>query len=90
MDKSKFSFKGGLLPCFLGCITHVFLDSLHHDYNPLLYPFTARSFHFIVIFGNSFYASLTIQTVFTILFIAIIISEMRLGVKGILERLLID
>lgn len=91
IDKAKFSsFKEGLLPCFLGCITHVFLDALHHNYNPLLYPFTAESFDFFVLFGEYIYATITIQTILITLFTTIIIREAKLGIDGILKRLLIN
>jgi len=64
-SKFKFNIKW-LLGIELGSISHVFLDALHHSYNPLLWPLTDASFDYFVLFGNWYIATYILQTLFFI------------------------
>lgn len=83
-------FSGWLVfSCLITIVAHVLLDSLHHEFNPLLFPFFSRSFDALVLFGNWIYASIVIQSVFLVLSTLILISEMRKGKGGFWKRTLV-
>ncbi len=48
----------------LGGVGHVLIDATHHEYNPLLYPFTTRSIDVLVPWGNALEASIIAHLVF--------------------------
>ncbi len=51
----------------IGSLSHVFLDALHHDYNPLLWPFSLQSIDAIVLFNNWRLASEILNFVFLVI-----------------------
>ncbi|NIN51834.1 MAG: DUF4184 family protein [Nitrososphaeria archaeon] len=77
------------LSCWLGLILHILLDSLHHDYNPLFYPFSTLSFNGFVLFSDWMMASSILQTIFAGFLILIVGNEVRSG-RGVLKRLFFD
>ena len=76
--------------CILGSLSHVLIDSLHHEYNPLLFPFTYDSFDALVFIHDWTLASLVIPLSFLTLLVFFIAKEVRRGTKGIWTRLLVE
>lgn len=87
-ERCRFS-KGLVLACFVGNILHVLVDSLHHEYNPTLYPFISDSFGALVLFGNWQLATMIVQSVFFLLFVTIFVWEARKGTEGFWKRILV-
>jgi len=87
-EKCRFSVMLVVL-CLLGGVLHVFVDSLHHPYNPLLYPFINESFNELVLFNNPLYASLVVQSVLLTLLIFIFLWETGKKDKGFWNRVLL-
>lgn len=86
--RCRFS-KGVIVACFGGGILHVLVDSLHHEYNPLLYPFINESFDALVLFGNWRFASMIVQSVFFLLFSVIFVWEALKGKKDFWKHMLV-
>jgi len=70
---------GLVASAFLGCVSHVLLDALHHPYNPLLYPLTASSVDTLVLFGNPAAATILVHLVCLALTAAILVYEWGRG-----------
>jgi len=81
--------KSLIISSLIGVLSHVLLDALHHEYNPLLYPFSTNSIDIFVLFGDYILASKIISTVFIILGSMILFREIRLGREGFLRRILL-
>ena len=75
--------------CFAGSLSHVLIDSLHHRYNPLFYPFTYSSFDGFVFMNDWALASVIIPLAFLFLLVLFVAAEVRKGVTGIWKRLLV-
>jgi membrane-bound metal-dependent hydrolase YbcI (DUF457 family) len=88
-ERCRFS-KGLVLACFVGNILHVLVDSLHHEYNPTLYPFMSDSFDALVLFGNWQLASVIVLSVFLLLFVAIFVWEAWKGIEGFWRRIFVS
>lgn len=88
LEKCRFSGMLVLTSLF-GCVSHVFLDSLHHEFNPLFYPFLNESFDMLVLLGDWTYATIIVQSVFLTLFILILVREIRRGAEGFWKRALV-
>ncbi|KON28362.1 hypothetical protein AC481_01925 [miscellaneous Crenarchaeota group archaeon SMTZ-80] len=69
----KFDIPLGILCSF----SHVFIDALHHRYNPIFVPFSSKSFNGLVIFGDWIKATFIVQFIFSMLFLIIVIYEIR-------------
>jgi len=87
-EKCCFS-KGLVVACFGGGILHVLVDSLHHEYNPTLYPFISESFDALVLFGDWQLASIIVQSVLLVLFTTIFIWEVTRKKEGFWKRVLV-
>jgi len=87
--RCRFSSNKLVASCFVGCVTHVFLDSLHHEFNPLLYPFLNESFDAFVLLNNWIYATIIVQSTFVALFILILIREIRKGTEDFWKQMLV-
>ena len=72
----------------IGVLGHVLLDALHHEYNPLIYPFSKESINDLVLFGDYLLASELIVLLFVISGLMILLREIRLGRDGFLKRIL--
>ena len=46
--------------CLAGNFSHIFIDILHHQYNPLFFPFTYSSFDSLIILNNWSLASIIV------------------------------
>lgn len=89
MIKKKCRFSKGLIvACLGGGMLHVLVDSLHHEYNPTLYPFINESFDALVLFGNWQLATTVVHSVFFVLFITIFIWEAVKETEGFWKRVL--
>jgi len=87
-EKCRFSATLVVL-CLLGGVLHVFVDLLHHPFNPLLYPFINESFNELVLFNDTFYATLVVQSVLLALLIFIFLWEIRKKEKGFWNQMLV-
>jgi len=86
----KCRFSGMLiLSALVGTLFHVLIDSLSHEYNPLLYPFTTESFDAFVLFGNWLLAGIIIQSVLLVALLIIFVYEIRRGTQGFWKRVLV-
>ncbi len=85
LEKCRFSPMLALAS-LLGCVFHVLIDSLHHEFNPLFYPFLNESFDAFVLLGDWVSATIILQSVFFVLSILILILEIRKGTEGFWER----
>jgi hypothetical protein len=66
------------IPLAILCsFSHVFIDALHHQYNPIFAPFSSKSFNGFVLFGDWIKASFYMQLFFSMLFLMIVIFEIR-------------
>ena len=87
--KCRFS-KSLVVVCLLGVLSHVLIDSLHHEYNPLLFPFTYNSFDALVFLNDWFLASWIIPILFLALLVFFVAKEVRKGTGNIWMRLLVE
>ncbi|MCP8307276.1 MAG: DUF4184 family protein [archaeon] len=88
--KSKCSISKTLIASSLiGVLGHVLLDALHHEYNPLIYPFSTESINNFVFFGDYLLASKLISSLFIIFGLMILFREIRLGRDGFWKRILV-
>jgi membrane-bound metal-dependent hydrolase YbcI (DUF457 family) len=88
-DKCRFSWSMVVL-CFMGSLSHVLIDALHHEYNPLFFPFTYISFNALVFMNDWALASLIIPIAFLSLLVLFVIIELRKGTRDIWRRLLVE
>jgi len=88
-ERCRFS-KGLVLACFVGNVLHVLVDTLHHEYNPTLYPFISGSFDALVLFGNWQLASMIVTSVFLLLFVTIFVWEAWKGTEDFWKRILVS
>jgi len=75
--------------CLVGGISHVLIDSLQHEFSPLLYPFINESFTALLL--KNYFASsidLVAYPMFAILII-IFIYDIRKGKEGFWKRVLV-
>lgn len=86
----KCRFSGALvLSAFVGTLSHVLIDTLNHEYNPLLYPFISESFDAFVLLNDWRLASMIVHIAFLGLLLIILVYEIRKGTQGFWKRLLI-
>ncbi len=77
------------LSCLLGAFTHVAIDATHHNYNPLLYPFSAASFDNLVLFEDWSSATVVVQAFLFAIFLLIFAMEIKRSKSGFWTRLLV-
>ena len=86
----KCRFSGMLIfSALIGTLSHVLIDSLSHEYNPLLYPFNSESFDAFVLFGNWLLAGIIVQSVLLVALLIIFVYEVRKGTQGFWKRVLV-
>ncbi len=88
LEKCRFSGMLILVSLF-GGVSHVLLDSFHHEFNPLFYPYLNESFDMLVLMGDWVYATIIVQSVLFSLFIVILFLEIRRGSEGFWKRILV-
>ena len=84
-DRCRFSWSV-VAVCLAGSLSHVLIDSLHHKYNPVLFPLTYNSFDALV-FVN---ASVIVPMAFLSLLVIFVAVEVKKGTKNIWRRLLVE
>lgn len=75
--------------CLIGSLSHVLIDSLHHDFNPLLYPFVNESFDAFVLKNMFVSSTVLVSYPMLALLIIIFIWEIRKGKEGFWKRVLV-
>jgi len=89
--KENFKFSLTLVfSCLIGVLSHIFLDSLHHQYNPLFYPFTTQTINGLVLFHDPGKATLTIHLVLLVIAVFIIGYELRKGLDIFWRNMFLD
>jgi len=88
-EKCRFSWTL-VAVCLLGSLSHVLIDALHHEYNPLLFPFTYTSFDALVLMNDWTLASVVVPLSFFALLVFFVVKEVRRGTEGIWARLLVE
>ena len=89
--KAKCRFSRSIVAlCFMGSLSHVLIDALHHEYNPLFFPFTYISFDALVLMNDWVLASVIIPIAFLSLLVLFVVIELRKGTKDIWRRLLVE
>jgi len=76
--------------CLIGNLSHVLIDSTHHEYNPILFPFSLNSFDALVLMNDWAQASVIIPLAFFSLLVFFIVLEVRKGTKDLWKRLLVE
>ncbi len=88
--EAKCRFSGILvLSCVVGGLSHVLLDSMTHEFNPVFYPFLRESFDALVLTKDWGFASLIIEYVLFALLILVFIDAIRRGTEDFWIRMLI-
>lgn len=76
--------------CLVGSLSHALIDSLHHNFNPLLYPFVNESFDALVL-KNAFVSPTDLVSCLMLaLLILIFIPELRKGKEGFWKRVFVE
>ena len=88
-EKCRFSWTL-VAVCLLGSLSHVLMDALHHEHNPLLFPFTYTSFDALVLMNDWTLASVVVPLSFFALLVFFVVKEVRHGTEGIWDRLLVE
>jgi hypothetical protein len=87
----KCRFSGMLvISCLVGSLSHVLIDSLHHDFNPLLYPFVNESFDALVLKNPYVSPTDLVSYPMLALLIIIFIREMGKGKAGFWKRVFVE
>lgn len=88
--KKKCSFSRMLvLCCLVGTLSHVLIDSLHHDFNPLLYPFSSESFNVFMLKNDFASPSVLVSSLMLVLLILVFVWEIRKGKEGFWKRIFV-
>ena len=90
MVKEKCRFSRNLvILCLVGTLSHVFLDSMTHNYNPVLYPFVKESFDILRFTKNLTVANAIVHSVLLIPIALLFFYEFRKGSKDLWMRVLV-
>ena len=75
-----------IVSCFIGGLSHVLIDSLCHDYNPLFYPFVRQSID-VLLFTSDWKLSYAIVEILLLamLLITLIVETWKTKIKTIKE-----
>lgn len=86
--KEKCRFSSMLVFCCLvGNLSHVLLDSLHHSFNPLLYPFANELFDVFVLKNTVVSPTDLVSYPLLALLILVFVWEIRRGKEGFWKRM---
>jgi membrane-bound metal-dependent hydrolase YbcI (DUF457 family) len=86
-EKCRFSISLAF-SCFLGVLSHVLLDVVNHDYNPVFWPFLSiyeTPSPITPFFGGDFVASLMLHALLTAVFVSLFLKHR----ENFWERLLV-
>ena len=88
--KKRCSFSVMLvLCCLFGTLSHVLIDSLHHSFNPLLYPFVNESFDAFVLKNDFVSPAALVSSPMLVLLILVFVWEIRKGKEGFWKRIFV-
>ena len=88
--KEKCRFSGTLVAvCFVGSVSHVLVDSLHHRFNPVLYPLVNESFDGFRITSNSIFDGALVTLVLLAVLVFFVVDHKRNGNKPFWMRMLV-
>ena len=76
--------------CLIGTLSHVLIDSLHHSFNPLLYPFVNESFDALVLKNTIVSPTDFVSCLMLALLLLIFVWEMRKGKEGFWKRVFVE
>ncbi len=79
-----------VLSCIFGGLVHVFVDSMSHKFNPLLYPFVSESFDAFRLTTNCALNNLIVSYALLLLLILFFVGEIRKGTRNFWMRMLVD
>jgi len=83
-------FSGTLIVlCLVGGLLHVFVDSITHEFNPVLYPFVSESFDFLVLMNDWALASVIVGSILFALLIFFFVDGIKEGSKDFWMRMLV-
>ncbi len=88
-ERCRFSWSMGAV-CLMGSLSHVLIDAMHHEYNPLLFPFSYDSFDAFVLMNDWSSASVIIPILLLALLVFFVGKEVTRGTKNIWKRLLVE
>lgn len=94
LDKEKVEekcrFSGTLvILCLSGILSHVFIDSLHHEFNPVLYPFVKETFDALMFTNDPTFATVVVTSVLLVPLILLFVLEIRKGIRDFWMRMLV-
>ncbi len=75
--------------CLFGILSHVFIDSLHHDFNPVFYPFVKESFDALMLTNDWTFATVVVTSALLVLLIFFFVYKIRKGTRDFLMRMLV-
>jgi membrane-bound metal-dependent hydrolase YbcI (DUF457 family) len=78
-----------ILSCVIGGLSHVFLDSMTHEFNPVFYPIVKESFDTFVFTNDLALARAIVRYVLIVLLIFFFVDEMRRGTRDFWMRTLV-
>jgi len=78
-----------VVSCIVGGVLHVIVDSMTHEFNPVLYPFVKDSFDVLRLTSDLAFSTLIVGSVLLGLLIFIFVDEIRKGTRGFWMRMLV-
>ncbi|UCD26772.1 MAG: DUF4184 family protein [Candidatus Bathyarchaeota archaeon] len=78
-----------ILSCVIGGLSHVFIDSMTHEFNPVFYPIVKESFDTFVLTNDLALATAIVRYVLIGLLILFFVDEIRRGTKDFWMRMLV-
>jgi membrane-bound metal-dependent hydrolase YbcI (DUF457 family) len=78
-----------IISSIIGNLSHVLIDATSHEYNPLLYPLSSESINFFRISDNLVFDYQIINVILVIIFILILFTTLRKGLRGFWKRMLL-
>jgi len=88
-DKCRFS-PSLVVSSLIGIVAHVLVDTLHHEYNPFLFPFSHSSFDAFVLFGDWVQATFIMHVIFVVLSLVVLFYELYRGTHDFWKRVLVE
>ena len=87
--QKKCAFSGTLLGlCLLGNLSHMLIDTTHHQFNPLLYPIFTESIDLLRISSSKMFYTEVVTVVLSVIFLVFVVAFLRNG-KGFWKQMLV-
>jgi len=78
-----------VVSCIVGGVLHVVVDSMNHEFNPVLYPFVKDSFDVLMLTNDLAASTLIVESVLLGLLILFFVDGIRKGTKDFWMRILV-